>query len=136
MPKRVYLLGALVVLLAAVAAKLWVNGSWRDRETGQQEASAAIAQASSDANSHAEAQPRSFETLSQAGEQHQGNSQALISNPFVSATKANSQNGPQAVFSETAYDGGTIDAGTELTHTFKVKNTGKTDLLIESVKPG
>jgi hypothetical protein len=44
--------------------------------------------------------------------------------------------GPQAVFSDRLYDAGTVEAGVEITHTFKVKNTGKSDLLIEQVNPG
>jgi hypothetical protein len=43
--------------------------------------------------------------------------------------------GPQAVFVETIHDAGTVEAGTDLTHTFKIKNVGKADLLIEQVKP-
>jgi hypothetical protein len=49
---------------------------------------------------------------------------------------AQAGSGAQADYVETAYDAGEVDAGAELSHTYRVKNTGKTDLLIESVKPG
>jgi hypothetical protein len=45
------------------------------------------------------------------------------------------QNGPKAVFPETVYDAGPVNAGTEITHTFRVKNAGKANLSIEAVKP-
>jgi hypothetical protein len=44
--------------------------------------------------------------------------------------------GPQAVFPERVHDAGTVEAGVDITHAFKVKNAGKTDLLIEQVNPG
>ncbi|MCS6804901.1 MAG: DUF1573 domain-containing protein [Acidobacteriota bacterium] len=65
---------------------------------------------------------------------------SLISNPFTGTTNATPQqtdpaNGPRATFSETIYDAGTVEAGHEVVHKFKVKNTGKTDLTIQSVNP-
>lgn len=42
---------------------------------------------------------------------------------------------PQAVFVETIHDAGAVEAGTDLTHAFKIKNVGKADLLIQDVKP-
>lgn len=61
---------------------------------------------------------------------------------ILSITQALSQPGqhdqkltPQAVFVETIHDAGTVEAGTDLTHTFKIKNVGKADLLIQDVKP-
>lgn len=53
-----------------------------------------------------------------------------------STTTDEGENHPQAVFSETTYNAGTVPAGTEITHTFRVVNTGKADLVIERVKPG
>ncbi|GEM_PF-6785121 len=54
----------------------------------------------------------------------------------TSSSAAEGENHPQAVFSETTYNAGTVQAGTEITHTFRVVNTGKADLVIERVKPG
>ena len=43
---------------------------------------------------------------------------------------------PKMVIDGTAHDFGKVKAGAALTHTFKVKNTGKADLNIQSVTPG
>jgi len=40
------------------------------------------------------------------------------------------------VLEETTHDFGEVKAGTALRWSFKVKNTGKADLLINSVTPG
>jgi len=42
---------------------------------------------------------------------------------------------PQAVFSKLSHDVGTVEAGVAVTHTFKVKNAGTADLLINRVEP-
>lgn len=64
---------------------------------------------------------------------------SLISNPFTGATEtapqADPANAPKATFYETIFDAGTVDAGHEVAHKFKVKNTGKSDLTIQSVNP-
>jgi hypothetical protein len=52
------------------------------------------------------------------------------------ASQGDPANGPKATFFETIFDAGTVEAGQELKHVYKVKNVGKTDLAIESVKPG
>lgn len=135
MPKRGYLLAALVMLLSIAALKLWADKSWLGQGHTQSEAPAG---ASAAAQSHA--QPNSQAVSSQTSPEAKGQTHsgvpAFISGIFSGAEKGNPQNGPQAVFLETVYDAGTVEAGADLSHTFLVKNTGKADLLIESVKPG
>jgi len=50
--------------------------------------------------------------------------------------KASAQNQPQISLDSTHYDVGEVYEGDELIHSFIVKNTGKADLNIKSVKAG
>ena len=43
---------------------------------------------------------------------------------------------PKLVIMELVHDFGEVKAGTPLRHSFKIKNEGKGDLLIQSVTPG
>ena len=43
---------------------------------------------------------------------------------------------PKMAIDSTAHDFGKVKAGTALTHSFKIKNTGTADLQIQSVTPG
>ena len=43
---------------------------------------------------------------------------------------------PELVIDEMTHDFGEVKAGTPLRWSFKIKNTGKADLLINSVSPG
>lgn len=43
---------------------------------------------------------------------------------------------PQLVIESLTYDFGELKSGTPLRYAFKIKNTGKADLIIESVSPG
>lgn len=63
----------------------------------------------------------------------------LVGVLLVLAGAIGAQNsGPQPVaeFKETNFDFGEVFEQAEYRHIFIVKNTGKADLLIESVKPG
>ena len=44
--------------------------------------------------------------------------------------------GPKLVIESTTHDFGEVKPGSPLRYSFKVKNTGKGDLLIQSVTPG
>lgn len=41
---------------------------------------------------------------------------------------------PRIVFDETGYDGGAVDAGTRLVHTYRFRNAGGLDLVIDNVR--
>jgi hypothetical protein len=43
---------------------------------------------------------------------------------------------PKLVIAEVVHDFGEVKAGTPLRYSFKIKNEGKADLLIQSVTPG
>ncbi|HVG17498.1 MAG TPA: DUF1573 domain-containing protein [Blastocatellia bacterium] len=43
---------------------------------------------------------------------------------------------PRLVIAELVHDFGEVKAGTPLRYSFKIKNEGKSDLLIQSVTPG
>ena len=43
---------------------------------------------------------------------------------------------PKLVIAEIVHDFGEVKAGTPLRYSFKIKNEGKADLLIQSVTPG
>ncbi|MFP5260755.1 MAG: DUF1573 domain-containing protein [Blastocatellia bacterium] len=43
---------------------------------------------------------------------------------------------PKLVIAELVHDFGEVKAGTPLRYSFKIKNEGKADLLIQSVTPG
>jgi archaellum component FlaG (FlaF/FlaG flagellin family) len=43
---------------------------------------------------------------------------------------------PQLVIESLTHDFGELKSGTPLRYAFKIKNTGKADLIIESVSPG
>ncbi|HEX8090991.1 MAG TPA: DUF1573 domain-containing protein [Blastocatellia bacterium] len=43
---------------------------------------------------------------------------------------------PKLVITELVHDFGEVKAGTPLRHSFKIRNEGKADLLIQSVTPG
>jgi hypothetical protein len=43
---------------------------------------------------------------------------------------------PQLVIESATHDFGELKSGTPLRYAFKIKNTGKADLVIESVSPG
>jgi len=137
MPKRGYLLAALVVLVSIAALKMWAGGSWLGQGNTQSDSTAATAGGTSEVDQRYAQNPQavSSETLPEADRPAHTDGQPLISGAFFDG-KSNPQNGPQAVYSETLYDAGTVEAGADLTHTFRVKNLGKADLLIESVKPG
>ena len=44
--------------------------------------------------------------------------------------------GPKLIIESFTHDFGEVKSGTPLRYAFKIKNTGKTDLLIQSVTPG
>jgi len=44
--------------------------------------------------------------------------------------------GPKLVIESTTHDFGEVKPGSPLRYSFKIKNTGKSDLLIQSVTPG
>lgn len=44
--------------------------------------------------------------------------------------------GPKLVIESTTHDFGEVKSGSPLRYAFKIKNAGKTDLLIQSVTPG
>jgi hypothetical protein len=52
------------------------------------------------------------------------------------ATQAASPDAPVLQVPEPTYDFGEVFEGVEVSHDFKIKNTGKTELLIEQVRPG
>lgn len=56
--------------------------------------------------------------------------------PQTTGAPANSGPPPKAVFTETKHTFGEVQRGEVLTHTFTVKNEGKSDLLISKVSPG
>jgi hypothetical protein len=49
---------------------------------------------------------------------------------------AESQPGPAVFFPEKVFDFGLVLEGKEVTHDFIVRNQGKSELLIQNVKPG
>ena len=51
----------------------------------------------------------------------------------IQSTESSPQ--PQLVIESATHDFGELKAGTALRYAFKIKNTGKADLLIESVSP-
>ena len=52
------------------------------------------------------------------------------------AAPAASPNAPVLQISEATYDFGEVFEGVEVSHDFKIKNTGKGELQIEQVRPG
>jgi hypothetical protein len=145
MPKRGYLFAALVVLAAIAALKLWADDSWLGRGKAHSDTPAASAQKPAEAAASSAAtdqQPVSSKTIPEAQDQPQADDQSLIAGVFKDdqnspdVFQGDPEDGPHAVYPEMAYEGGTVEAGTDLTHTFLVKNTGKADLLIHQVKPG
>lgn len=138
MSKRGYLLAALVAALSVAAWKMWADNSWSSQGHPQPDTPAVAAEAHAKAEqspTRTNPQAVTVERFPEAEDRTDTDTPAFISGPFYRA-KGNPQTGPQAVFPEMVYDAGTVEAGTDLTHTFKVKNVGKADLLIESVKPG
>jgi hypothetical protein len=63
-------------------------------------------------------------------------SPAETAKPASEPKASANQKPPQAVFPETVYDAGEVEAGTDVSHIFKVKNTGPGELKIEQVNPG
>jgi len=146
MPKRGYLLAVLVVLAAIAALKLWAADSWLGRGNAHSDAPAAPAQKPSEAapsSASTNQQPVSSKTIPEAQDQPDADDQFLIAGTMFESDQnspdvfqGNPEDGPHAVYPEMVYEGGTVEAGTELTYTFRVKNTGKAELLIHQVKPG
>jgi hypothetical protein len=58
----------------------------------------------------------------------------IISNPISADNDGNIENLPVMTFEKTEFDFGAIMQGEKVSHTFKFKNTGKSDLLITSAK--
>jgi hypothetical protein len=56
--------------------------------------------------------------------------------PVAAQEKNQGSNVPKLVIVELTHDFGEVKAGTPLRYSFKVKNEGKADLLIQSVTPG
>jgi len=52
------------------------------------------------------------------------------------AAPAASSEAPVLQTPETTYDFGEVFEGVEVSHDFKIKNAGKSELLIEQVRPG
>lgn len=59
---------------------------------------------------------------------------ATIEEDFSNWTPEKLANAPDIQFSETNYDFGTVKQGEELVHTFKIKNAGKSNLILRKVK--
>ncbi len=58
----------------------------------------------------------------------------IINNPATANGETDTINVPKMAFSEEVYEFGSITQGEKVTHTFKFKNTGKTDLVITSAQ--
>lgn len=56
----------------------------------------------------------------------------IVANPASASGNTNKDNLPQFSFEEEAYDFGKITQGEKVTHSFKFKNTGNSDLIISS----
>lgn len=149
MSKRGYLLAALVVLVAIAALKLWADDSWLSQGTQGSAQSSAPTVAPQAAPEVAVSAPAPTPSSASSAPRPEANSpapgegQSLIPGALLEPQqstpdvfKGNPEDGPHAVYPELVYEAGTVEAGTELTHTFRVKNTGKADLLIHQVKPG
>lgn len=146
MPKRGYLLAALVVLAAVAALKLWADGSWLGRGKAHSDTPAATAQQPAEVAASSAAttqQPVSSKSIPETQDRPHADDQSLIARNLFEGDQnspdvfqGNPEDGPKSVYPEIVYEGGTVEAGTELTHTFRVKNTGKAELLIHQVKPG
>jgi len=140
MSKRGYLLGALAVLLSIAGLKIWASGVWRGQGSAQPGPQAVASETpvgapENQAQQGSQAAPPTMKVSKTDNPVNTGD-QSLVSDLFSNSTVVDPQSAPKAVYLETIYDAGSIDSGTELSHAYKVKNTGKTDLLIESVKPG
>ena len=62
--------------------------------------------------------------------------QRLTAAGGLSQNTNGNKNAPRAVFPETIHDVGEVEAGTDISYAFKVKNTGQAELRIDQVKPG
>ena len=58
----------------------------------------------------------------------------LVNNPATASGEVKNNKLPKFLFVETSFDFGTIKSGKTVTHVFKFKNTGDTDLLISEAK--
>ncbi len=58
----------------------------------------------------------------------------IVNNPASAMGQADTTNVPKFSFQEEVYEFGDITQGEKVTHSFKFKNTGKTDLVITSAQ--
>ncbi len=62
---------------------------------------------------------------------------ALVGQPWAgSQGKSKPTGGPSLVISNPTYEAGKVLEGSEIVHTFVLKNEGTKDLIIKNVKPG
>ncbi|MCI5056580.1 MAG: DUF1573 domain-containing protein [Flavobacteriales bacterium] len=72
-----------------------------------------------------------FTTL---GCQQDGVNTDLVNNPETASGEVNKENLPVMTFDEEVFDFGEITQGEEVFHSYKFKNTGKSDLIITSAE--
>lgn len=58
----------------------------------------------------------------------------IVNNPATAAGITDTVNVPKMTFEEEVFEFGDLSQGEKVTHTFKFKNTGKTDLVITSAQ--
>lgn len=81
-----------------------------------------------------------FNSCSQNGEKKDDSTKQeqvspdLVNNPATASGEVKNNKLPKFQFDETSFDFGTIKSGKTVTHVFKFKNIGDTDLLISEAK--
>lgn len=76
----------------------------------------------------------SFALASCSGDSENKITTEIVNNPATASGITDTINVPKMTFEEEVFDFGEISQGEKVTHVFKFKNTGKTDLVITSAQ--